>query len=186
MLFTVSIARAQRRIEADKIASDNFFKISFIEKYQKIVKDKDVVSLKLKIREYDNNIIKAMSVKDDITIHHIKNGRLDEDEESQTLNINHEGSGMSHTDEGFDKEWLNNKSAFCYIKFLINEPSDLCFLREGEIYRFELNIIAKNIFGVEVKCQLLPWFKIVENKNGKVKMEVKHNFGDYDSVKYVG
>lgn len=50
LYFTISIAKSQKKIESDKIASEKFFKISFIQEFQRI----DLVpvpNLKLKNRK---------------------------------------------------------------------------------------------------------------------------------------
>ena len=178
--FTLSIARTQRRIEADKIASDKFFKINFIKGYQRLEKN----TLKLKIREYDNNILRDIKVTENVIVSKIKaDFKL---EELATIKIEKDCTEIEHTDAGLDKEWKENKDGFCYVRLpfaILHGKTDFV---KGDTYRFDLAITATNIFGVEVKCKLHPWLKVCEIEKDRVTFEATHNFGNYESVKYVG
>lgn len=187
--LTFSIAQSQSKIESDKIASEKFFKISFIHNYQRIeISDTDR-DLRLKIREFDNNILSTIKITDDIKITKIKNGTLSSDQ--LTLRVRHKEYEMEHTDAGMDKECNENPSGFCYARFEILDDLDLAFFEPEKTYRFDFDIVATNIFGVEVKSRLSPWFKVVKkstnpNKASAIDFSVTHNFGHYDSVRYVG
>lgn len=178
--FTLSIAKTQRRIEADKIASDKFFKINFIKGYQRLEKN----TLKLKIREYDNNILRDIKVTENVIVSKIKaDFKL---EELATIKIEKDCTEIEHTDAGLDKEWKENKDGFCYVRLpfvILHGKTDFV---KGDTYRFDLAITATNIFGVEVKCKLHPWLKVCEIGKDRVTFEATHNFGNYESVKYVG
>lgn len=186
LYFTITISLAQRRMEADKISSEKFFKVSFIERFQRIELGDERRNLKLKIKEFDNNLIKTIKIADDVRITRVGNGKLDLSDR-HILKVSHESYEMEHTDAGMDKEWKENKEGFCYVRFGIENDFDLNLLKDGQTYVFELKIIATNIFGVQVECRLSPWFKVHEHPNDiSVAMKATHNFGYYDSVKYVG
>ena len=178
--FTLTIARAQRRIEADKIASEKFFKINFIKDYQRIERD----TLKLKIREYDDNILRSIKLEDDIII-----SQITEDfklKEVVTMKVAQECTEIEHTDSGLDKEWNENKYGFCYARFAFTTAQNKIEFKKDETYRFDMLIVATNIFGIEVRCKLYPWFKVYKNEKDKIIFEATHNFGNYESVKYIG
>ena len=178
--FTLSIAKTQRRIEADKIASDKFFKINFIKGYQRLEKN----TLKLKIREYDNNILRDIKVTEDVVISKINaDFKL---EELVTMKVEKECTEIEHTDAGLDKEWKENKDGFYYVRLPFTVLHGKTDFIKGETYRFDLAITATNIFGVKVKCKLHPWFKVYEIEKDRITFEATHNFGNYESVKYVG
>ncbi|MBQ3441454.1 hypothetical protein IJG27_04090 [Candidatus Saccharibacteria bacterium] len=178
--FTLTIAKTQRRIEADKIASEKFFKINFIKDYQRIDGD----TLKLKIREYDDNILCSIKLEKDIVVHQIT-----EDfkwKKIATMKVVQECTEIEHTDSGLDKEWIENKHGFCYARFAFTNPHSRIKFEKGKTYVFDMSIVATNIFGVEVRCKLYPWFKVYKSEKDEIVFEATHNFGDYESVKYVG
>lgn len=185
--LTFSIAQSQSKIESDKIASEKFFKVSFIHNYQRIEISDTYRDLRLKIREFDDNILSTIKITNDVKVTKIKNGVLSSDPADQlTLRIRHKEYEMEHTDAGMDKECNENPSGFCYARFEILDDLDLAFFEPEKTYRFDFDIVATNIFGVEVKSHLSPWFKVVKRAKSAVDFSVTHNFGHYDSVRYVG
>ena len=180
LLFTITIAKAQRRIEADKIASEKFFKINFIKNYQMIEGD----TLKLKIREYDDNILRSIKLEDNVIVSYItEDFKL---KKIATMKIMRECTEIEHTDSGLDKEWGENKYGFCYARFAFTTTQNKIEFKKDKIYRFDITVSATNIFGIEVKCKLYPWFRVHRNERNKTIFEAIHNFGNYESVKYIG
>lgn len=190
LYLTATIANQQKKIESDKIASEKFFRIEFIEKYQRIIiNDKDS-TLKLKIKELDKDALKFLEITDDLFITPIKNHKPIY---SKSFSIKTEDTEreFEYTSKGMDKDWPENpnKEAFCFTRIHLKNADTSRFKNNG-VYRIKMNIIVTDIFGVEVKCKLCPWFKVLkikeEDGGTTISFSVVHNFGYYNSVKYIG
>ena len=184
LFFTISVAEAQKKIESDKIASEKFFEVRFIEQYQRIVLEDDIC-LKLKIEELEKDILKSVKIDKDIVVHPIIDGKRKEDGQF-LIKIDHDEHTAEHTDEGMDKDWLENDKSFCFVRIGILDSSCLDKFEKNCVYRIELQIVAKDMFGVEVKCKLCPWFRVVSKNANDISFSLSHSFGYYDSVKYIG
>lgn len=184
LYFTLSVAETQKRIEGDRIASEKYFEIHFIEKYQKIIIGDDTY-FRIKIKELDKDLLKSFKLGRDITVTPIIDGKP-VDGERFTMIVDHEEHAAEHTDDGMDKDCLENEDAFCFIRVNIKDNNCLDKFEKNGIYRLELQIVARDIFGVEVKCRLCPWFKVVSKDVDDVSFSLNHSFGYYDSVRYIG
>ena len=184
--LTYAIAKSQEKTENDKISSDKFFKISFIRDFQAISEDTEGQDLWLKIREYENNILSKIKVTNDVKITALKDGRADETIEPIVMRVRRKEYEMEHADSVAGKDGGEDSSGFCRVAFDIVEPVDLRKFELGRTYRFEFDIVATNIFGVEVKCRLSPWFEVASNDDGLVKFSAVRNLGYYDDVRYIG
>lgn len=184
--LTFAIAKSQEKIESDKISSEKFFKLSFIRNYQKIEEKAGKRDLRLKIREFDNNIHNTIRIVSDVKVFILDDGEIVEKVEPLVLDVKHKEYAMEHVDAGADNECSENTNGFCYARFEILNDFDFGYFKTGRTYRFDLDIEATNIFGVEVRCRLSPWFKVEKKTGSEIVFSVTHNFGYYDSVKYVG
>ena len=115
----------------------------------------------------------------------LKNGARDMDNQ-KILKVSHEKQMIEHTDGGMDKEAPSNSFNFCYARVEITEKFDFEYFTEGSTYLFDLDITARNIFGVEIKCRLSPWFRVCKKDKNHITFLATHNFEYYDSVRYVG
>lgn len=190
LYLTATIANQQKKIESDKIASEKFFRIEFIEKYQRIIADNESSTLKLKIKELDKDALKFLEITNDLTITPIENHKPNYSK-NFIAKARRAECEFEYTSKGMDKDWLENpnKEAFCFARIPL-QNIDISKFEKGKVYRMEMNIVVTDIFNVEVKCRLYPWLKVEQIKTEKdkttVSFSIKHNFGYYDSVKYIG
>lgn len=188
--LTVTIANQQKRIESDKIASEKFFRIEFIEKYQRIINNDKSPILKLKIKELDKDALKSLEIIKPLFITPIENHKPIYPK-SFSIKAENAERDFEYTSKGMDKDWPDNpnKEAFCFARIHL-QNADISRFEDDRLYRIEMNLIVTDIFGIEVKCKLCPWFKVLEikEKDGKttISFSVIHNFGYYESVKYIG
>ena len=187
LCLTATIANQQKKIESDKIASEKFFRIEFIEKYQRIAIEKDGnLVLKLKIKELDKDALKSLKITNDLSIVPIEGDKPNLSKEF-SVKVNHIESKFEYTSEGMDKDWIENpdKVAFCIARIYIEDINLSKFIK-GERYRFDIDIVTTDIFNVEVKCELYPWLLVEKKDNKEVSFSINHNFGYYNSVEYIG
>ncbi|MBQ6486712.1 hypothetical protein IJI76_03280 [Candidatus Saccharibacteria bacterium] len=184
--LTLLIAYRQNKIEENRIISDKFFKLIFIREYQRIELCDGGPTLKLKVYEPKNTIIKNLKIVGDVAVEHISNnGRVDENFGLEIISLTNNESTGEHTDEKMDRESSNNSSDFEYFRFKINKNNfNQKIFQQNNTYRLTITFIATDIFGVQLKCKLKPWLKYIKDTSNTLEFEVIHNFGEYESVCY--
>lgn len=183
LFFTILVAKRQDITATNAIISEKFFKISFISNFQRLDYSSGAISLKLKIIEPDGDTIKNVRLLDDILIEDVTSGKV-KPGSNQVAHSLKKLIDIEHTDPGMDKEDKNNTAGFCYVRLPIKDKHDDFSFVVNKVYRFNMQLLVTDIFGITVKCILRPWFKYLGEESNTYKFEATHNFGEYISVKY--